>query len=149
MTCLPIPAGPPRANVRNLKNGIVAGLLQRADDLGVRSDDWFTGFDLDRDDFRPESGTYLSYRQACEIIGRALDSLPGEGHGLVNGARQDVGNFGIVGLAMLTAPDFGEALRLGVQFSPVAGSILELSLAPARPDDPDGDVAVTASLRTR
>lgn len=144
----PTPIGPLRANVRNIKNGIVAGLLQRADELGVASDGWFAGFDLDRSQFRPETATYISYRQACAIIERALASLPGDGHGLATGRRQDVGNFGIVGLAMLTAPDFGEALRLGVQFSPVAGSILELRLESVPGSDGD-DVAVVASLRTR
>ena len=146
MNAFSAPPGP-RANVRNLKNGVVAGLLQRADELGVRSDGWFAGYALDRADFRPEAATYLSYRQACEIIRRALDSLPGDGHGLVNGARQHIGDFGLVGLAMITAKDFGEALRLGVQYSPVAGTILELHLGPAT-EDADGDIAMTASMRT-
>lgn len=142
---MPIPVpGPSSAPTRTVKNGIVGGLLARADELGVDPRGWFTGTALSRADFEGDSPGYLSYRQACGIIARALDTLPGDGHGLANGSRQDVGNFGIVGLAMLTAKDFGESLRIGVQYAPVAGSLLELRLEPL----PDGDVAVCAATFT-
>ena len=47
----------------------------------------------------------------------------GHGHGLALGQAQDVGHFGLLGLAMMTAANFGEALRTGVQFAPITGAI--------------------------
>jgi AraC-like DNA-binding protein len=143
---MPSPALPDltAATPLNIKNGIVIGLLARADELGVDSGPWFEGTRLDRRHFQADAPAYVSYRQACDIIQRALDSLPGEGHGLEIGARQDVGNFGLLGLAMMTARNFGEALRLGIEFAAITGAMLEMQLV----DDPaSGDVAVSAWMR--
>jgi AraC-like DNA-binding protein len=142
---------PPAGNLRtaNIKSGIVASLVTRADELGVPCEPWFSGLRLQRSDFSGETLVYLSYRQACEIILRALRTLPGHGHGLVLGARQDVGHFGLVGLAMLTAPDFGEAIRLGIHYAPITSAMMELSLDALSLDAAGPDtIAVTARLRT-
>lgn len=144
---------PPRDSLSapplNIKNGIVVGLLARADELGVDSDPWFADTRLDRSHFQADAPAYVSYRQACGIIVRALDSLPGDGHGLVIGARQDVGNFGLVGLAMMTAKDFGEALRLGVHYAPITGAMLELQLGTQLSGDGREEVAMSATMRNR
>lgn len=131
----------------NIKSGIVVALLAWADELGVCTDSWFADTHLDRSQFQAEAPVYVSYRQACGIIGRALDSLPGDGHGLVIGERQDVGNFGLLGLAMMTAKDFGEALRLGIYFAPITGAMLEMQLATDPAGEGSEDVAVTAWMR--
>ena len=48
---------------------------------------------LDHTRFDEDPPVYLSYRQACQIIRRALASLPGQGHGLTVGrARGMAGN---------------------------------------------------------
>ena len=145
MTTNDLPGAVPTAAL-NIKNGIVVGLVARADELGVDTTPWFEGTRLDRRNFQADAPAYVSYRQACEIIHRALDSLPGDGHGLVIGERQDVGNFGLLGLAMMTARNFGDALRLGIEFAPITGAMLEMQIQ----DVPDEDaVAVTATMRTR
>lgn len=137
------------ANALNIKNGIVVGLLARADELGVGTEHWFADTRLDRSHFQADSPAYVSYRQACGIIRRAVDSLPGDGHGLAIGARQDVGNFGLVGLAMMTARDFGEALRLGIQFAPITGSMLEMQLGTPTAGENGDVIAMTAWMRNR
>lgn len=134
------------ANALNIKNGIVIGLLARADELGVDTGPWFADTRLDRSHFQADAPAYVSYRQACGIIHRALDSLPGDGHGLVIGERQDVGNFGLLGLAMMTARDFGEAIRLGVYYAPITGAMVELQLGSLPEDDAD-TIALSASMR--
>jgi AraC-like DNA-binding protein len=137
-------AGDPRLTVANIKSTIVAGLVTLAHERGVASDAWFAGLRLGPAQFSVEALPYLSYRQAAQIIRRALRSLPGQGHGLLLGARQDIGSFGLLGLAMLTAPDFGRALRLGIHYAPITGAMVELGLEDMR----DG-VAVVARTRDR
>lgn len=138
-----VPAPAPSLAGINIKCGIVAGLVARADRLGVPCDDWFQGTRLRREQFLAVPPVYLSYRQACEIVARALRTLPGEGHGLAVGTIQDLGHFGLLGLAMMTAANFGEALRIGVQFAPITGAMMELQLQPDAPAA-DGNVAAMA-----
>ena len=130
----------------SLKSGIVAALVARAGELGVACEDWFAGTRLDRNDFAGGSAPpYLSYREACLVIQRALARLPGEGHGLELGGRQGLGDFGLLGLAMLAAPDFGEALRVGMRYAPITGAMLDPAL-----DEHDRDgIAVVMRMRTR
>ena len=82
------PPDGPTLTGANLKSGIVAELIQLADRLGVDSRLWFEGMRLDNTRFDDEPPVYLSYRQACQIIRRALASLPGQGHGLTVGRAQ-------------------------------------------------------------
>ncbi|WP_158637115.1 hypothetical protein [Arenimonas daejeonensis] len=67
----PAPADALAGNALNIKNGIVVGLLTRADELGVATDGWFAGTRLDRSRFQADAPAYVSYRQACGIIHRA------------------------------------------------------------------------------
>ncbi|UWX03439.1 hypothetical protein H1235_09455 [Pseudoxanthomonas sp. NC8] len=66
----------------------MAGLVALADRIGVPCDGWFDGLRLSRAQFRTEAPAYLSYRQACEIVRRALRTLPGEGHGRPSASRR-------------------------------------------------------------
>lgn len=135
----------PRLGVASIKSTIVAGLMAMAREREVACEPWFAGLRLGPAQFAAgplESPPHLSYRQASMIIRRALRSLPGEGHGLALGARQDIGSFGLLGLAMLTAPDFARALRLGIHYAPITGAMVELSIE----DVPEG-LAVVATSR--
>ena len=121
---------------------IIAALLARAAELDVCSTPWFEGLRLSPRDFR--TGTEppcLSYREVCCILQRALASLPGEGHGLDLGSRQTLSSFGVLGLAMLAAPTFREALQTGIRYAPISGAMLDLALV----DDPAG-IAVTMRM---
>jgi AraC-like DNA-binding protein len=105
---------------------------------------WFSGLRLRRAQFDGAIPAPLSQRQACEIVRRALRALPGEGHGLVLGKRQGIGHFGVLGLAMLTAPDFAAALRIGVEYAPVTGAMMDLALDDTHPDT----LGVVAHMRS-
>ncbi len=145
------PLTPAAPTLANIKSGIVAGLVRRADELGIHCEPWFDGMPLQRAQFVADVPVYLSYRQACEIVRRALASLPGEGHGLAQGERQDVGHFGLLGLAMLTAADFGEALAVGIRYAPITGAMMELHLercSPGHDGGADEGVAVIARMQT-
>ncbi|MFC5579257.1 AraC family transcriptional regulator [Lysobacter niabensis] len=139
--------GDPRLSVANIKSTIVAGLVALARESGVACEPWFAGLRLGPAQFSTDALPSLSYRQAALIIRRALRSLPGSGHGLVLGARQDIGSFGLLGLAMLTAPDFARALRLGIHYAPITGAMVELSLEEDEPGQ--SGIAVVVRMRDR
>jgi AraC-like DNA-binding protein len=139
--------GDPRLSVANIKSTIVAGLVALAGEYGVACDPWFAGLRLGPAQFSADALPSLSYRQAALIIRRALRTLPGSGHGLLLGARQDIGSFGLVGLAMLTAPDFARALRLGIHYAPITGAMVELSLEGDEAKPPSAGIAVVARMR--
>ncbi|MDR0182842.1 AraC family transcriptional regulator [Lysobacter arvi] len=131
-------------NNATIKSGIVAGLVAMAREHGVACEGWFSGLRLGPAAFDGEAPVYLSYRQACQIIRRAVRSLPVPGPGLVLGQRQGIGHFGLLGLAMLTAPRFAEAMRLGVRYAPITGAMMELDLD----DHEDGAMGVVARMRS-
>ncbi len=134
----------PRFSIANIKSGIVAGLVAMAGETGTPCEAWFAGLRLGPAAFDGETPAYLSYRQACQIIRRAMRGLPVRGPGLVLGARQNIGHFGLLGLAMLTAPRFDQAMRLGIHYAPITGAMMELDLA----DTDDGGLAVIARMRS-
>ena len=47
---------------------------------------------------------------------------------MVLGSRQNLGNFGLLGLAMKTAPNFGEAVRIGLAYQRNSGALMDMSL---------------------
>ena len=120
---------------------IIAALLARAVELDVCSAPWFDGLRIGPADFDAPEPPCLSYRDVCSILRRALASLPGEGHGLELGNRQSLSNFGVLGLAMLAASTFREALHTGIRYAPISGAMLDLALA----DDPAG-IAMTMRM---
>ncbi|MGO4222924.1 AraC family transcriptional regulator [Lysobacter sp. TAF61] len=140
----PIHNDDPRQSVANIKSGIVAGLVAMAREAGIGCEGWFAGLRLGPAEFDGDTPVYLSYRQTCQIIRRAIRTLPGRGPGLVLGERQNIGHFGLLGLAMLTAPRFAEALQLGVHYAPITGAMMELQL------DADGgdDLGMVAIMRS-
>lgn len=121
----------------DIRSGIVSALVVRASELHVPTHPWFAGMRVQASDFSdPANPPYLAYREACRIIQRALDALPGDGHGLEQGARQSLAEFGLLGLAMLTAPTLNDALHIGIGFAPITGAMLDLAVE----DDPAGGV---------
>lgn len=134
----------PRLNNATIKSGIVAGLVAMAREHGVACEHWFSGLRLGPAAFDGEAPVYLSYRQACQIIRRAVRSVPVHGPGLVLGQRQGIGHFGLLGLAMLTAPQFAQAMQLGIRYAPITGAMMELELD----EYDDGAMGVVARMQS-
>ncbi|KQO02517.1 MULTISPECIES: AraC family transcriptional regulator [Stenotrophomonas] len=107
---------------------ILCGLMQLAAETGIDCNGWFAGTRLQPEEIS-NPDTRMSYRQAITVIRRALPSLPVEGVGLVLGDRQNLGNFGLLGLAMKTAPDFGESVRVGLAYQRNSGALMDITLA--------------------
>lgn len=106
---------------------ILAVLAQTADELGVAVDPWLAGFGLSREQI-DAAATRISYRQTITIIRRALRTLPYPDIGLRVGARQTLGTFGVLGLAMMTQRTFGQAMAIGIENHPVSGALMDLEL---------------------
>ncbi|HYM86770.1 MAG TPA: AraC family transcriptional regulator ligand-binding domain-containing protein, partial [Pseudoxanthomonas sp.] len=92
-----------------IPTNMLCHLVQLAREQRIDSTPWFKGMRLDVREI-DDPATRVSYRQASEVVSRALATLARPDLGLVVGCRQDVGNFGLLGLAMKTAATFGEAV---------------------------------------
>src|SRR3546814_1014526 len=106
------------------------------------SDLVFTGRGLGRAQV-DDASVRVSYRQASQVLHRALRDLPGPDTGRRLGQQQTIGNFGLLGLAMMTARTFGDAVAVGLQYSPVSGSLMDLELDDSEP----GALALVAKPR--
>ncbi len=129
-----------RLSIANLPTNMLCALSLLAGEFGVNAESWFAGMRLNVQEIHDPLAR-VSYRQASEIIRRALPTLPIEGVGLAMGGRQNGGNFGLLGLAMKTAPTFGDAVQIGLEYQRNLGALMDLDLQ----DRDDGTLAVVAS----
>ena len=132
----------PRLTAASISTNILAGLCLMAEEQGIACEHWFAGLRLSRPQV-DDASVRVSYRQASLVIRRALRDLPAPDVGLRLGRQQSIGNFGLLGLAMMTARTFGDAVAIGLQYSPVSGSLMDLELDTSEP----GALALVASAR--
>lgn len=132
----------PRLTTASIATNILSGLCLMAEERGIACGHWFAGLPLARAQV-DDAAVRVSYRQASRVIQRALRDLPEADIGLRLGRQQTTGNFGLLGLAMMTARTFGDAVAIGLQYSPVSGSLMDLELDASAPDA----VALVASPR--
>ncbi|WP_211840773.1 AraC family transcriptional regulator [Pseudoxanthomonas sacheonensis] len=133
------PANETRLAAAVIPTNMLCHLVQLAREQGMDSTPWFKGMRLDPQEI-DDPATRVSYRQASEIVARALAALAQPDLGLQVGCRQNVGNFGLLGLAMKTAPTFGEAVLLGMTYQRTTGAMLDIDTETST----DGEVAMTA-----
>src|SRR3546814_5100183 len=69
-----------------------------AEEQDIACEHWFTGLRLGRAQV-DDASVRVSYRQASQVLHRALRDLPGPDTGLRLGQQQTIGNFGLLGLA--------------------------------------------------
>ena len=129
----------PRFSAAVLPTNILSGLVQLAQQRGVDANAWFAGFALSPNDVCDPSAR-VSYRQALALIRRAMVAMPEPSLGLLIGRHQDIGNFGLLGLAMKTARSFGDAVSIGITYQRATGTLLELAFDTVAP----GEVALFA-----
>ncbi|MET0893255.1 MAG: AraC family transcriptional regulator [Pseudoxanthomonas sp.] len=132
-------AGEARLAAAVLPTNMLCQLMQLAREQNVDSTAWFRGMRLEPREI-DDPATRISYRQASEVVTRAIAALRCPDLGLVLGCRQDVGNFGLLGLAMKTAPTFGEAVLLGMTYQRTTGAMLDIDTDISNP----AEVAMTA-----
>ncbi|WP_242110391.1 AraC family transcriptional regulator [Luteimonas aquatica] len=138
------PPADPRLTTASNATNILSGLCQLADEQAVACEPWFSGLRLTRAQI-DDAGVRVSYRQASRIVQRALRALPFPDLGLRLGSRQNIGNFGLLGLAMMTARTFGEAVGIGLQYAPISGGLMDVEMDASEP----GAVAMVAHQRAQ
>jgi AraC-like DNA-binding protein len=122
----------PRLTTASIATNILSGLCLMAEERGIACERWFAGLRLTRAQV-DDASVRVSYRQASRVVQRALCDLPEPDVGLRLGRQQTTGNFGLLGLAMMTARTFGDAVAIGLQYSPVSGSLMDLELDASDP----------------
>ncbi|KFN42434.1 AraC family transcriptional regulator [Arenimonas oryziterrae] len=108
-----------------ITTNILSCLAEVAEERGLDCRHWFSGLGLTREQIH-DASVRVSYRQARLVLKRALRSLTDPGLGLDVGSRQNIGNFGVLGLAMMTARTFGDALAISVEHHRITGSLVDL-----------------------
>ncbi len=132
--------GGDRLAVANVPTNMLCGLLLLGSELGVNTDAWLAGLQLSAEQLNDPLAR-ISYRQAIEVIRRALPTLPIDDVGLAMGGKQNGGNFGLLGLAMKTARTFGDAVRIGLDYQRNLGPLMALTLE----DDGGPTLAIVAT----
>lgn len=133
------PLSEPRLAAAIIPTNMLCHLMQMAQERHIESAPWLKGMRLEPQEIN-DPATRVSYRQASEVVARALSALAVPDLGLVVGSRQDIGNFGILGLAMKTAATFGEAVLLGMTYQRTTGAMLDIDTESEVP----GEVAMIA-----
>ena len=140
----------PRYTAAVIPTTILAVLAQIADAERVAVEPWLAGLGITRAQI-DDATVRVSYRQASLIIKRALRAIPRSSFGLEVGAHQSSGTFGIMGLAMMTARTFGEAVAIGIEHADITGALMDVEMETtnvrevaliARPRFPDEDILV-------
>lgn len=119
--------GSNRLSIANLPTNMLCSLVLLAGEFGVNCETWFTGLRLTPREIQDPQAR-VSYRQATEVIRRALPTLPIDDVGLAIGGAQNGSNFGLLGLAMRMAPNFGEAVSIGLTYQRNLGPLMDLQL---------------------
>ncbi|RUL73688.1 AraC family transcriptional regulator [Dyella choica] len=118
----------PRAQAADIPPNILVHLTEFASQHGIPSEPWFGGLGLSRQQMNDPSSR-VSYRQARTLITRALRSLHLPALGLLIGRNATIGSFGLLGLAMMTSRNFGEAMGVGIENHRICGSLLDVDFA--------------------
>jgi len=106
---------------------LLAMLADYGQAQGVDPHAWFadTGLSVAQSH---EPGQHVSYRQAMTIIRRAVRDFGDVGVGLALGGRESLSSFGMLGFAMLSCRTFGDAVRTGLEYHQISGSLLDIEL---------------------
>ncbi|HTV86333.1 MAG TPA: AraC family transcriptional regulator [Dyella sp.] len=114
----------PRALAADIPPNVLVHLTELAAQRGIACDTWFAGLGITRQQINDPS-VRISYRQARSVLWRGLKAMGDPALGLQIGRSQTVGSFGLLGLAMMTSRNFGEAMSVGIANHKVSGSLLD------------------------
>lgn len=119
----------PRYTAAEFPTNKLLYLVQLAEASGVSCRGWSAGLGLECAQLA-DPALRVSYRQASTFVHRALAALEARGMtdaGLRIGREGSIGGFGLLGLAMMTARTFGEAMQSGIAHHKICGCLLDLA----------------------
>lgn len=105
-----------------------AGVLSVGRERGWLHDRLFPWFTAQKSGLADTAGTRCSYAQARDAILNAQRLHGATDLALLSGARKSIPNLGVMGLGMLSHGTRGDAIRFGLDYQLVAGSMLRLQL---------------------
>jgi AraC-like DNA-binding protein len=114
-------------------------VLQYAESRQVEPNAVMHGTGLSSADLEDDD-TWISYRQATQIIDNALRLTDNPALGLEVGAREELDAFGILGYAMLSSSTLAEALEVGEKYQRTAQTLCDVKL-----EEGDGHMAIKAA----
>lgn len=114
-----------RAQAADIPPNVLVHLTEFAARHSIASEPWFTGLGITRQQIN-DPGLRVSYRQARMVIARALRAIRHPALGLLIGRNETIGSFGLLGLAMMTSRNFGEAMSAGIENHKICGSLLDV-----------------------
>ncbi|MDP7703093.1 AraC family transcriptional regulator [Mycobacterium sp. TY815] len=106
---------------------VVTGVLDIAEQRGVRTDVWLSGTGLTRSQLDLPA-TRLSFRQAISILRQALRAMPPGPIGMQVGSRDVLVSWGILGFAVRSCRSTREAVQLGLGLHQAAGTLLNYEI---------------------
>ncbi|GLZ88340.1 transcriptional regulator [Metapseudomonas resinovorans] len=112
-------------------SALTAALLQEE---GIGTADVLAGSGISEQDLL-ELQRLINPEQEQQVYANAVRLLPRPALGLTLGLRTRISAYGLLGYAMLSAPTFGEALRVGLSYPVLLGTYFRLAL------EQDGDTA--------
>ncbi|MBP2335640.1 AraC-like DNA-binding protein [Saccharothrix coeruleofusca] len=86
---------------------------------------WFAGTGLDPAELTTSSPVKVSFRQAAQVLRRAVRAMPDRPLGIRVGARDPLLSFGMLGVAMRSCATTADALVLAHELHPAAGSLMD------------------------
>ncbi|OXR40171.1 putative HTH-type transcriptional regulator [Nocardia cerradoensis] len=89
---------------------------------------WFAGTGLSATQVFTDSSTKVSFRQAADVLRRAVRALPGRPLGMQVGGRDMLLSMGMLGVALRSCATLSEAIAVGIELHQVSGSLMDLEL---------------------
>jgi len=112
-------------------SALTVALLQEE---GIAACDLLAGSGISEQDLA-ELQKLVNPEQEQQVYANAVRLAPRPAVGLALGLRTRISAYGLLGYAMLSAPTFGEALRVGLSYPVLLGTYFRLAL------EQDGDIA--------
>lgn len=105
---------------------VLTGVVEIGQREGYDTASWFVGTGLDVTQLLTAATMKVTFRQATDVLRRAVDDMPDRSLGMQVGGRDMLLSMGMLGVAMRSCGSVAEALELGLELHQASGSLLDL-----------------------
>ncbi|MEU5407183.1 AraC family transcriptional regulator [Nocardia asteroides] len=107
---------------------VLTGVVEIGQREGRDTAAWFAGTGLDVTQLLTAATVKVSFRQAADVLRRALDDMPDRSLGMQVGGRDMLLSMGMLGVAMRSCATVAEALAVGLELHEASGSLMDLEV---------------------